>query len=384
MQLTVMNSIAVTNSSDGTTHRDIPWESRHMYVRESMEKTPEKLTLGPGRSINHTSASQAAGWKREWDEALSTYNRSPLGREAKANPLDFGRKLTGMITDHAPDQLKLAGLLRKWKVECDREARGFLASLSVPTDDLVGLVMEENEKMMENAGGLGAWSQLAPQTRDELAEEVLHQCRVQLGEQAYQDLSEEEKRLADLFIWSGCGMHKDLNTVKGAYKKMVTVWSNLGSSPPIDLLNKEKAEAARLAGTSHDTNLKNIDEVNGERGAVKLTRLVGALVNHKDDKKGYHDPPLHFCNAVIHHQVKFPDTSNTRYQCYCDAATEVIVNRTLYVDFMAFIKYSKTTPGLNHLEQNILTSLNDLPTRTELAVLSLYSQSISIPYIRHI
>ena len=109
-----------------------------------MEKTPEKLTLGPGRSINHTSASQAAGWKREWDEALSTYNRSPLGREAKVNPLDFGRKLTGMITDHAPNQLKLAGLLREWKVECDREAHGFLASVSVPTDDLVGLVREEN------------------------------------------------------------------------------------------------------------------------------------------------------------------------------------------------------------------------------------------------
>ena len=140
----------------------------------------------------------------------------------------------------------------------------------------------------------------------------------------------------------------------------------------------------RLAETSHDTNLKNIDEVNGERGAVKLTRLVGALINHKDDKKGYHDLFRHFCNAVIHHQVKFPDTSNTCYQCYCNAATELIVNRTLYVDFMAFIEYSKMTPGLNHLEQNILTSLNNLPTQTELAVLSLYSQSISIPYICYI
>ena len=289
-----------------------------------------------------------------------------------------------MVTDHAPDQLKLAGLLREWKVECDHEMRGYQALSSVPVSDLVGLVMEENERMMEEVGGLGAWSRLPPQTRDELAEGVLRQCRVQLGERAYQALSEEDKQLADLFIWSGCGMHKDLNAVKGGCRRMVTVWSNPDSLPPIKLLNKEKAAAAHLVETGRRAEPMNMDGVDADRGAVKLTRLVGALVNHKDDKKGYHDLFQHFCHAVIHHQVKFPDTSNTRYQCYCNAATELIVNRTLYTDFIAFIEYSKTTPGLNHLERNILAGLNDLPTRTELAVLSLYSQSISIPYIRHI
>ena len=34
--LTKMNSIAITISSDGTTNRDIPWESRHIYVRNSV------------------------------------------------------------------------------------------------------------------------------------------------------------------------------------------------------------------------------------------------------------------------------------------------------------------------------------------------------------
>ena len=103
----------------------------------------------------------------------------PSGQKAKVNPLDFGRKLAGMVTGHAPDQLKLAGLLREWKVECDREMRGYRASLSVPTNDLVALVTEENEneKMMERVGGLGVWSRLAPKARDELAGEVLRQCR---------------------------------------------------------------------------------------------------------------------------------------------------------------------------------------------------------------
>ena len=90
-----------------------------------METTPKKLSLGPGRAVNHTSDSQAAGWRKEWTDALSTYNRSPLGQRVKVNPLDFGRKLTGMVTDHAPDQLKLARLLRDWKIECDREMRGY-------------------------------------------------------------------------------------------------------------------------------------------------------------------------------------------------------------------------------------------------------------------
>jgi hypothetical protein len=382
MWLTKTNSIAITISSDGTTNRDIPWESRHIYVRESMETTPMKLSLGPGRAANHTSESQAAGWRNEWAEALSAYNRSPLGQETKVNPLDFGRKLTGMVTDHAPDQLKLARLLREWKIECDREMRGYQAVLSVPVDDLVAMVSEENEKMTKKAGGLKAWSQLAPQVRDELVGEVLRQSRIRLGEQVYQALSEEDKRLADLFIWTGCSMHKDLNAVKGGYKRLITVWLKPDVLPPINLLNKDKVAAACLANANAELPIPV--EACPDRGAIKLTRLVGALVNHKDDKKGYHDLFRHFCHAVICREVNFPDTSNTRYQCYCNAATELITNRALYIEFVAFLEYSKTTPGLNHLEQNILAGLDDLPTQTELAVLSLYSQAISIPYIRHV
>ena len=347
-----------------------------------MDETPEKLSLGPGRAINHKSETQAAGWKKEWDEAVSAYNRSPLAAENQANPLDFGRKLTGLLTDHAADQQKLARLLCAWKIECDREMRGHQAVLSTPLEELMALVTGENEKMMERAGGLEKWSQLAPKARDELANDVLRQCRIVLGEQVYQALSDDEKRLADLFIWSGCGMHKDLNAVKGGYTKMATVWRMNGEKPPISLFNKDKAAAC----SANPGVLKPNDEqeVDSERGAVKLAWLVGALVNHKDDKKGYHNLFRHFCHSVIRREVNYPDTSNTRYQCYCNAATELTVHQDLYLEFLAFLKHYKTTPGLNHLERNILAGLRDLPTRTELAVLSLYSQTISVPYIRHI
>lgn len=350
-----------------------------------MEETPEKLSLGPGRAINHKSETQAAGWKKEWEEAHSAYNRSPLAAESQINPLDFGRKLTGLLTDHAADQQKLARLLCAWKIECDREMRGHQAVLSTPLEELVALVTGENEKMMERVGGLREWSQLAPEVRDELANEVFHQSRIVLGEQAYQTLSNGEKRLADLFIWSGCGMHKDLNAVKGGYARMAGVWSMSEGKPPISLLNKDKAAAARSAHPDLEPpKPNNKQDVDPERGAVKLTQLVGALVNHKDDKKGYHNLFRHFCHSVIHREVNFPDTSNTRYQCYCNAATELIVHQDLYLEFLAFLKHFKTSSGLNHMEQNVLAGLKDPPTRTELAVLSLYSQTTSIPYIRRI
>ena len=110
-------------------------------------------------------------------------------------------------------------------------------------------------------------------------------------------------------------MHKDLNAVKGGYSKMAAVWRTNGEEPPISLLNRDKA-AARLANPEPPKS-NSEREVDSDRGAVGLAQLVGALVNHKDDKKGYHNIFRHFCHSVIQREVNFPDTNNTRYQCYC-------------------------------------------------------------------
>lgn len=260
--------------------------------------------------------------------------------------------------------------------------QGHQAVLSTPLKELLTLVTGENRKMMERVGGLDEWSRLAPKVQDELAKEVFHWCRIMLGEQVYQALSDDEKRLADLFIWSGCGMHKDLNAVKGGCTRMAMVWLMNGVEPPISLLNKDKS-AVHLANPE-PLKPNSKQEADPERGAVKLAQLIGALVNHKDNKKGYHNLFRHFCHSVIHQEINFPDTSNTRYQCYCNAATELIVHRDLHLKFLAFLKHYKILSGLNHLERNVLAGLMDLPTQTELAVLSLYSQTISIPYICHI
>ena len=36
----------------------------------------------------------------------------------------------------------------------------------------------------------------------------------------YQTMKSDEKRLLRLFIWAGCGCHKDLNTVRSGYVAM--------------------------------------------------------------------------------------------------------------------------------------------------------------------
>ena len=44
------------------------------------------------------------------------------------------------------------------------------------------------------------------------------------GEEAYEKLTPTEKRRVDLFIWTGCAMHKDLNVTKRGAEVMAASW----------------------------------------------------------------------------------------------------------------------------------------------------------------
>jgi hypothetical protein len=88
--------------------------------------------------------------------------------------------------------------------------------------------------------------------------------------------------------------------------------------------------------------------------------------------------------AALGFMVCFPDMSNTRYQCYCEAAAELLVHHHFYVEFFEMVRDKKDKPGFNHMESNVYKGLLDIPTQTELAVLMLYSQAISHPYMRQV
>ncbi|KAL5495829.1 hypothetical protein ACEPAI_1293 [Sanghuangporus weigelae] len=148
-----------------------------------------------------------------------------------------------------------------------------------------------------------------------------------------------------LWVWAGCGMHKDLNAVKGGDSAMRTKWIELGVSP-ISLPNKKNAAVLEALGPCNNEidgeeietdmdpfnasataaesaamlqshriegrqrgeaqqqhHLQNSSDAfviahgpvrmvvkqakeSTQGGAVKFLILLGMYVNHKDDKKG--------------------------------------------------------------------------------------------------
>ncbi|KAI0039142.1 hypothetical protein FA95DRAFT_1453394, partial [Auriscalpium vulgare] len=205
-----------------------------------------------------------------------------------------------------------------------------------------------------------------------------------LGKEAYGDLPEEKKRELDLFIWCGCCMHKELNSVKGGNRAMQEFWTTHNIPGPIPLANRDNA--VTLEGIAEGAEALTAAEMRAQEvtscGGVKTAELAGALFNHKDDKKGAQDTYRNYLHEHYNRRTKFPDTSNTRYQSYCEAAAEILVYRSGLVEFLKLIKDKKTTRTLNHMEQNVYNALLDMPTLTELAVLVLYAQSITHPYMR--
>lgn len=65
---------------------------------------------------------------------------------------------------------------------------------------------------------------------------------------------------------------------------MMAWWGENKVVGPVKLMNRDNTAAA-TAGGSACTWAAEVSQ----GGAVKLTSLAGALLNHKDDKKGQHD-----------------------------------------------------------------------------------------------
>lgn len=288
----------------------------------------------------------------------------------------------GYLSDHASDQKKLSAMLDEYRRECDRELRGEAARVSgAYKEEWEGTFLEKGKELMEGIGGLECYLKLSPHKQVEFAGRLICEAWICLGEQMYQKLSPEEKVIVDLWIWSGCAMHKDLNAMKGGAEMMSKWWIEFGNgTAPVALMNKFKTTAAE-SGLLLEKSSVN------DQGGVKLTDLVGSLVKHRETKKGHQDHfrafSIEFLSAP--RPVQFPDTSNNRYQSHGLAATEILHHLDLYIAFLESIANSKALTGeLNNLERNVAAGLVDPPTLTELAVISLYSQAISLPFAQRV
>jgi hypothetical protein len=206
-----------------------------------------------------------------------------------------------------------------------------------------------------------------------------------LGQAVLDALPNQQRELLLAITFSGCCGHKDLNAFKYGVLKMSLGWEARKHTPPVLLANKANATTIRLGDADSAAVQQAVDS--SSRGGVKAASLAGALFNHSDDKKGYQDIHRSFMTIrkkELHGLVddtRFPDTSNTRYQSHTYAAAELITFLDLYTELLEQVRDSKVKPGFNHVEANLFKALQDLPTITELAAMTMYGICLSWPYL---
>ncbi len=96
---------------------------------------------------------------------------------------------------------------------------------------------KRGEREMIRIAGNKKWEALSPVVQAEKYAGMLEKVVADLGKEAFEMLSDDEKCMLWLFIWAGCGCHKDLNTVHGGYTAMSQWWKANGCEGPILLAN---------------------------------------------------------------------------------------------------------------------------------------------------
>ncbi|KAJ7494006.1 hypothetical protein FB451DRAFT_1020393 [Mycena latifolia] len=332
-----------TGSGDGTSHKHLNYESRFIAVDQKL------LALG-----------------------LCARPSNPQ------DPRTFFQKVVGLMTDHANDQMKLRALFLARKERVDREIRGERALLQRSTPKLLDAIYQLTADKIEAAGGIAAWDAL-PADEQERINSTLHgELCQKYGQEEFDKLSEEEKAEADFSLGGGCCMHKDLNAHK--VKQIMASWAKNGFQQPVLLMNKDNQAAANSGSAAAKARAEKVSS----RGGVKLCELMGILLNNKDDKKGMQDSLGVYFQAREHigYTIRFPDTSNTRYQCFSEAAAEIVFNLTIYRELMEFIRDRNLSLAFTNLESNIWKGLHDRPTLIELIVLLWYGQCFSHPVMQ--
>ncbi|KAH7917630.1 hypothetical protein BV22DRAFT_1026042 [Leucogyrophana mollusca] len=399
---------SLTISSDGTSNRHIDYVSRHIALKvpSYSDGTPKIVNrlLGVESAKNHTSETQLEGLKKVVDDMSNLYEASPLSKRHGnvLTPLTFTRKAKGMSGDHSADQKKLFTLFLGWKHDNLLVELGEDAIVEPRLADLVAAARSKVlVEMMDEAGGMDAWHELSVSEQESReAAKKFDLVRV-LGQGVYSVLTEEQKRELDFCVRGGCCMHKELNSVKRGNTAMMSHWAEIRVEPPVLLANRDNSVTLQNTQSSrpdHDGTLTAAEQraLNvSARGGVKVCSLAGAIFNHKDDKKGQQDTYRWYMerarrdsttrNSDSPHPrhsflTTFPDTSNTRYHSYVDAAVVILMEYDFILEFMEWVRLLKEKSVLNHMEKNLVTGLLCWKTMTENSVLVFYGVAITYPY----
>lgn len=392
----------MTMSGDSTSNRKVNYDSRHIALRVEnypgskhtniSSSTPAVRLIGVDSSVDHSSETAVKGWIGKFTEITTVFNESPLSnRLPKFTIQDVVRILKGMNGDHASAEKSTANGLRDWKTEMTLLKMGEDELESRTAADVMIYLSWWSQNMIQDAGGLEVWNSLSGTERAKQEAALMKEIKLHLGTAAYDKLTDPERRELDLFIWAGCCMHKDLNSFKGGNSMMTAWWEKTSTPSPITLANKQNASVLKRIldpATASDGPLTNNEVTaleSSTRGGVKAVALAGAIFNNKDDKKGHGDSHVYHFTEIMGPKSnfrRFPDTSNTRFGSYGEAAGELLAHLDQYREFLRLIKDKKKVPAWNNLELNVYRALHDIPTLTEMAAMALYSQAVTHPYMR--
>lgn len=256
------------------------------------EPTHRHRLLGIVSSPDQSAEGQAEDMVEQIDDALKIYNKSPLAKRSghfirlvKALSL-----LKGLNTDHCSKEKKFSEIMKSKVLDAVRELLGEKEVLEKSWEEMDDLFNKARDDMIDRVGGQDAWEALSEADQALQHAIMLKQTLISLGEDKYAEMSEEEGRDLDFFVWTGCGCHKNLNSVSGGNTPMMTWWTENDVTPPILLANRDNAAVLN--------NLDSLDDLtpaeqhaleSTTRGGVKAASLAGAIFNHKDDKKGQQD-----------------------------------------------------------------------------------------------
>ncbi|KAJ3777367.1 hypothetical protein FB446DRAFT_607864, partial [Lentinula raphanica] len=366
-------------SSDGTSHKNNNYESHCATTVDDLGNHQE-FFLGISMVANHTSETQRDGWIELVDELYELFESSPFCA-GESDSRDFWAAVTGMHTDHAEDQKKLFRLLKEFKHQCEREQRGEKTVLGMSSPELVQLLVQVSQEATDTAGGLDSWSQLSPAEQFALNQKTYLERVQEIGENEFAKLSPDERDNVDLFLWVGCCMHKEMNAFKAGVTEMEAWWAKNDIDPPIHLPNRDNDAASTLApGTAAASRAHE----KSKGGAIKVTTLAGTVFRHKDRKRGQQDTLRFYFDKEFGFTIEFPDTSNSRFQSHAQASAILITHLDFFLQFLDLIEDNKTSRQLNHLEKNVRSGLRCNKTQHELAAITLYHQTVSVPYMREI
>ncbi|KAJ7694769.1 hypothetical protein B0H17DRAFT_1008998 [Mycena rosella] len=331
----------VTASGDATSLREHNYEASHIMINKNGKH--QNRMLGISSTVDHTSETQVQSWKSKITALSEIFNRCPLAERSAFSfeVSHFLRLLKGMNGDHASDQKKTVRLMLEWKELVTRMMLGRDEIHAMEASEVLVIIADIHKQNITEAGAEDVWDSLSDAERDALTKSSMDVFAYRLGRDAFDQLSDEEKRDISLFFWAGCSMHKELNSCKAFTEAMDNYIEN-DLEGPVSLANKDNDATIQLAedtGTSTAAVQRALKISEG--GAVKLIGLLGAFVNHKDDKKGCHDVYDDYFRPIIGSGVRFPAVNNTRYQSFGLGGARIISFLDEHKLLMPFIRNKK-------------------------------------------